>query len=712
MSEKSYDFRKFLDEVHQQDLRDFSLRPHADETEITSDWIIRIPENASGFLQGTARDLADYLFKSMDVGVRIARGGSETDRTVELKFDSSLKVKRSFRLQCDERKIVIEGADERGIAMGCYYLEDVMTLRESPFVSHTAGQVREPLFSPRMVHSAYGMDVFTKPYLKRIAHAGFDTILIFVKDDLLHGHNGPFDFAPLIDQAEAAGLDVYLYAAIKNLYHPSDPEADAFYEANYGGLFKRYPKAKGLVLVGESCQFPSHDPHTTQSITGKRECCFRPVGKSMPGWWPCEDFPEFVDLVKSKVRKYAPEADIVFWTYNWPYAPADLRTGLIDRLPKDITVEVNYELHDNVRIWGTQERALDYTLSLTGPSRLFREESSAVKRNGQRLCAMSNTAGKTWDIGAVPYLPALHQWGKRMTNLLADRDAVGVNALMESHHFGWYPSIVSELGKMLFWSNGPTLDEALKLLAVRDFSEETADEVIAVWKDWSSALASFITPIEDQYGPCRVGPSYPFLFKGVSLRQTFGMNFKFPWTVFCRYQIAFPEYTVVNDPDGLDFGTRRAEKEIRHLPEAIRLWKDGADRIEKLLPRIPSRKHDKAVRMTGVARYIANTLTTTWNIKRWWLENNRLLSEADAGKSLEILSRIEQIAKEEIENAKNTIPLVEYDSSLGYEPSMDYVADREHLEWKIRQLTSVLEVDILNYRKGIEIAEKIANSNK
>ena len=116
--------------------------------------------------------------------------------------------------------------------------------------------------------------------------------------------------------------------------------------------------------------------------------------------------------------------------------------------------------------------------------------------------------------------------------------------------------------------------------------------------------------------------------------------------------------------------------------------------------------------MTGVARYIANTLTTTWNIKRWWLENNRLLSEADAGKSLEILSRIEQIAKEEIENVKDTIPLVEYDSSLGYEPSMDYVADREHLEWKIRQLTSVLEVDIPNYRKGIEIAEKIANSNK
>jgi len=33
MQEKHYDFRKFLDEVHQKDLRDFSLKRHVDEME-------------------------------------------------------------------------------------------------------------------------------------------------------------------------------------------------------------------------------------------------------------------------------------------------------------------------------------------------------------------------------------------------------------------------------------------------------------------------------------------------------------------------------------------------------------------------------------------------------------------------------------------------------------------------------------------------------
>ena len=41
-------------------------------------------------------------------------------------------------------------------------------------------------------------------------------------------------------------------------------------------------------------------------------------------------------------------------------------------------------------------------------------------------------------------------------------------------------------------------------------------------------------------------------------------------------------------------------------------------------------------------------------------------------------------------NAKNTIPLVEKDSRLGWEPSMEYVTDKKMLEWKIRQVQFVL----------------------
>ncbi len=44
------------------------------------------------------------------------------------------------------------------------------------------------------------------------------------------------------------------------------------------------------------------------------------------------------------------------------------------------------------------------------------------------------------------------------------------------------------------------------------------------------------------------------------------------------------------------------------------------------------------------------------------------------------------ILKNEQQNARDTIPLVEFDSILGFEPSMEYVTDRKRLEWKIAQV--------------------------
>ena len=51
-----------------------------------------------------------------------------------------------------------------------------------------------------------------------------------------------------------------------------------------------------------------------------------------------------------------------------------------------------------------------------------------------------------------------------------------------------------------------------------------------------------------------------------------------------------------------------------------------------------------------------------------------------------------------MENARETIPAVECDSRLGWEPSMEYVCDPWHLEWKIRQVESALR-EIATYRK-------------
>ena len=48
--------------------------------------------------------------------------------------------------------------------------------------------------------------------------------------------------------------------------------------------------------------------------------------------------------------------------------------------------------------------------------------------------------------------------------------------------------------------------------------------------------------------------------------------------------------------------------------------------------------------------------------------------------------------------------MVEFDSRLGWEPSMEYVCDKWHLEWKIRQVNSAL-TEIAAYRRMLHLHE-------
>ena len=65
------------------------------------------------------------------------------------------------------------------------------------------------------------------------------------------------------------------------------------------------------------------------------------------------------------------------------------------------------------------------------------------------------------------------------------------------------------------------------------------------------------------------------------------------------------------------------------------------------------------------------------------------------------MDEIEAIAKKEIKNAQDTIPLVEADSRLGWEPSMEYMTDRSHLEWKIAQVRAVIDEEIPERRGAL-----------
>ena len=105
--------------------------------------------------------------------------------------------------------------------------------------------------------------------------------------------------------------------------------------------------------------------------------------------------------------------------------------------------------------------------------------------------------------------------------------------------------------------------------------------------------------------------------------------------------------------------------------------------------------------MLGLGQFIRNCVQTTLHTKRWWQLMQRLLAQTEVGAAQAILDDMVRLGEAEIANAQATIPLVEADSRLGWEPSMEYMADRAHLDWKIAQLRLVLDEGIPAYRSTL-----------
>ena len=282
-------------EIHKKNIRNYNVYPDENSFEITDDTAIYIPEKTDVILTA-ARDILDFLLISMDVSASIKVGSGENDPNKKIVLNIADSVNhdlgeargyRGFEIDTTKEGIFIYGNDERGIAQAVYYLEEIMMLNQAPHIS--LGSIRKrPVYSPQMVHSGYELDEYPNEHLSAIAHAGRDAILVFTKDVNITP-SGYRDFNELIYRAQKYGIDVYAYSYMKSDMHPESVGAEAYYEANYGKLFRECPGLKGVTLVGESVEFPSNDPNVFKGKHTENNDEGIPTGKTSPGWYPCED---------------------------------------------------------------------------------------------------------------------------------------------------------------------------------------------------------------------------------------------------------------------------------------------------------------------------------------------------------------------------------------------------------------------------------------
>lgn len=669
MSERNYQFRERMLEIHKKNRRMPFAVCSENQVEITDGWKIIIPENADRILYTAACDLVDYFFISMGVSVTLTT--DKTQKNAIIYTPDSTIAEGDYQIIVKEDFITLKGGNSRALMQAGFYLEDLMNFAEGPFID-IQNTAHSPLYKTRMVHSGFGLDDFPNEHLLAIAHAGYTAILLFVRGSDMSSA-GPRDFNDIIYRAEGYGLDVYMYSYLRNEAYPEGEEGQAFYNELYGGIFKKHPGFKGVVLVGESCEFRSRDTNTSMMFRRENmdENGKKKVDKPNPGWWPCYDYPLLLNMIKNALPE---DKELILWTYNWGKQPEKPRLELIRNIPEGITLEVTFEMFERLEREGVTDVIADYAIHFEGSGKYFDSEAKEAARRNIKLYSMVNTAGATWDMGVIPYVPVPQQWARRYKSMKKYHDECGLTGLMESHHFGIYPSFITDFAKWMFHSPDSDINEVLTRIATRDFSKDTAPKVLEAWEYLSEGIRYTVTNNNDQYGPYRIGPAYPLLF-----RKDYTIP-SVPWARFGGNAICRPKYRYPLETEE-DFA--RINHEINYNSIACELYDKGADILFSVIDKIHPTKKEEAKRMATLARFMARSASTTVNTKKWHLARKN-----------KDYATMYKVGLAEIENAKSTIPLVEFDSRLGWEPSMEYMCDREHIEWKIATTLEVLETEI------------------
>jgi hypothetical protein len=180
---------------------------------------------------------------------------------------------------------------------------------------------------------------------------------------------------------------------------------------------------------------------------------------------------------------------------------------------------------------GVKTTVGEYSISAIGPGPRAKRHWELARQRGLRVIAKIQ-ANNSWELSAVPYIPALENVAQHAANL---RD-VGVEDVMLGWTLGGYPSPNLEVVQQLLGST-LTPAEALRIVARRR-SGPHANAVLAAWHEFSTAFSEFPFHGGVVYSaPQQVGPANLLFEKPTGYRASM---VGFPYDDLNGWRAMFP----------------------------------------------------------------------------------------------------------------------------------------------------------------------------
>lgn len=191
---------------------------------------------------------------------------------------------------------------------------------------------------------------------------------------------------------------------------------------------------------------------------------------------------------------------LIIWDWGWR---KDWAETIIPKLVNNGTAIMSVSEWDLPIERGNVKSSVgEYSISAIGPGPRARMHWALAKQYGHRIVAKIQ-ANNSWELGAVPYIPAIYNVATHIENLKKEN----IDGLMLSWSLGGYPSPTLEVVKLMTEEMGLSMEDAISQVAQARFGV-AADAVKRAWKKFSTSFQEFPFNIRlIYYSPLHSGPS-------------------------------------------------------------------------------------------------------------------------------------------------------------------------------------------------------------
>jgi len=475
------------------------------------------------------------------------------------------------------------------------------------------------------------------------------------------------NLARLIARARRHGIGVYLYLneprampvaffkehpALKGVAEgdhatlcTSQEEVRDYLSRSVASICRAVPELAGLFTITASENLTNCWSH------GGGASCPRCKTRS-----PAEVIAGVNTAIQQGIDESGARTRLIAWDWGWAndWAPESIK-----QLPAATTLMSVSEWDLPITRGGVASRVGEYSVSAIGPGPRAQRHWAAARKRGLKVAAKIQ-AGNSWELSAVPYIPAVANVAQHAINLHRAK----VDGLMLGWTLGGYPSpnldVVRAVYEIMDQPANQARDDAtlqaraLLQVALRRHGR-AATYVMQAWRDCSRAFSEFPYAIGVVYSaPLQLGPANLLWPRSTGYSASM---VGFPYDDLNAWRNIYPPETFASQLEKTAGGFRTAGETLQKETTRAALSKGEHRSLEAELRLIRA----CAIHFQSVA-----------NQTRFVMARQTLAKTIDRPSAEQSLELLNQLIRGELQLARELYEIQQHDSRIGFEASNQY----------------------------------------